>query len=75
MDNQEKFRAAFIEFKFPGLVSDSKPDRLPLPDRVPRGEGFTVSSRAVITPNIKPNPDCGLKDGDDLALDCLGSLV
>ena len=76
MDNPEKFRAAFIEFKYPGLKSDNTiPDRLPLPDRVPRGEGFTVSSRAVITPNIKPNRNCGVKEGDDLAFDCLGALV
>ena len=76
MDNPEKFRAGFIEFKYPALNSENSPsDRLPLPDRVPRGEGLTVSSRAVITPNIKPNPNCGVKDGDDLAYDCEGSLV
>ena len=72
--DDDYFRAGFLEFKYHGLISDSKPP-LPLPDRVPRGEGLTLSSAAVIVPDIKPNPDCGLKDGDDLAYDCFGSLV
>ena len=72
---EDYYRAAFLEFKFHGLNGDNKPDRLPLPDRVPRGQGLTISSAAVIVPNTKPNPDCGLREGDELAWDCLGKLV
>ena len=63
------FRGAFLEFKFPGV---DRPILVgkdgPLDDNPRRGPGLTVNGQALVIPLEHPNPDCTQET-------CMGTLV
>lgn len=62
-DDDDFFRGAYLEFKFPGLYRETLIEGehdFELPDvfNNKRGHGLSVNSQALIVPLEKPNPDC-----------------
>jgi hypothetical protein len=61
-EDDEFFRGAYLEFKFPGLYRETMIEVPeiggPIDDNPKRGKGLSVNSQALIIPTEKPNPDC-----------------